>query len=125
MSNPIQSVNYVAEAAISVNRLVKFGSGDRSVLQAAAATDAIIGVVNELSVVAGERVDVVRQGIPWVEAGAAITRGAPITSDGVGRAVTAAPAAGANVRIVGFADESASAAGDVIRFVLEPGFMQG
>jgi len=127
MANPLLAVNFIADAAISNNRLVKFGTGDRNVAVAAAATDSIIGVVNEMpaGIATGERVDVVRVGIAWVEAGAAITRGALITSDAVGRAVTAAPAAGANNRIIGVADESATAAGDVIRFVIEPGSVQG
>ncbi|MES2946319.1 MAG: capsid cement protein [Pseudomonadota bacterium] len=125
MANPLLAVNYVAEAAISINRLVKQGASDRAVLTAAAATDSIIGVVNEVAPAIGERVDVVRVGIAWVEAGAAITRGSPITSDAVGRAVVAAPAADVNNRIIGFADEAASAAGDVIRFMIAPGFMQG
>ena len=125
MSNQMLSINYIADTAIPINRLTKPGSNDLSVAVATAATDAINGVVNELSVAIGERVDVVRQGIAWVEVGAAIARGAPLTSDAVGRAITAAPAAGVNVRIVGFADETALAIGDVIRFVIEPGLMQG
>lgn len=125
MANPLLAINYVAEAAIPINRLVKLGAGDRTVLPAAAATDAIIGVVNEVSVVANERVDVVRVGIAWAEAGAAIPRGSPLTSDAVGRAVVAAPAAGVNNRIVGFADEAAGAAGDVIRIQVNQGFIQG
>lgn len=125
MANRLLPINYVADAAIAINRLVKFGTGDRAVAQSAAATDFTIGVVNEVAVVAGERVDVERMGIAWVEAGAAIPRGSPITSDAVGRAVVAAPAAGVNNRIVGFADETAAAAGDVIRFMIEPGVMQG
>jgi hypothetical protein len=64
-------------------------------------------------------------GIAYIEAGAAIAAGAPVTSDAVGRCVTAAPAAGSNVRIVGFALESASAAGDIIRVMLGFGLMQG
>ena len=127
MANSLLAVNFIADAAISNNRLVKFGTGDRNVAVATAATDSIIGVVNEMpaGIALGERVDVVRVGIAWVEAGAAITRGALITADAVGRAVTAAPAAGVNNRIIGIADESASAAGDVIRFVIEPGSVQG
>lgn len=127
MANPLLALNFIADAALVNNRLVKFGTADRNVAQAAAATDSIIGVVNEVpaGIATGERVDVVRVGVAWVEAGAAITRGAPITSDASGRAVTAAPAAGVNNRIIGFAEESASAAGDVIRFMLEPGLMQG
>lgn len=125
MANPLLAVNFVADAAILINRLVKFGTGDRNVTTAAAATDFILGVVNETAVAIGERCDVVRLGIAWVECGAAVPRGSPITSDAVGRAVVAAPAAGVNNRIIGFADESGSAAGDVIRFVIEAGLMQG
>lgn len=125
MANPLLAVNYVADAAIPINRLVKFGAGDRNVALAVAATDAIIGAVNEVSVVLGERVDVVRVGIAWVECGAAVPRGSPITADAVGRAVVAAPAVGVNNRIIGFADESGLAAGDVIRFMIEPGSIQG
>ena len=127
MSNHLLIVNFVADAAILNNRLVKFGTGDKNVAVAAAASDFLIGVVNEMppGIAANERVDVVRMGIAWVECGAAVPRGSPITSDAVGRAVVAAPAAGVNNRIIGFADESGTAAGDVIRFVIEPGLMQG
>jgi hypothetical protein len=127
MSNSLLVVNFVADAAISNNRLVKFGTGDRNVAVSAAATDFTIGVVNEMSagIALGERVDVVRMGIAWVECGAAVPRGSPITSDAVGRAVVAAPGAGVNNRIIGFADESGTAAGDVIRFMIEPGLIQG
>ena len=125
MANPLLAVNYVADAAIPINRLVKFGTGDRNVALAVAATDFILGPVNETAIAIGERVDVVRVGIAWVEAGAAIPRGSPITADAVGRAVVAAPGVGVNNRIIGFADETATAAGDVIRFMIEPGLMQG
>ena len=125
MANPLLAVNYVADAAIPINRLVKFGTGDRNVTLATAATDFIIGPVNETAIALGERADVVRVGIAWVEAGAAIPRGSPITADAVGRAVVAAPLAGINNRIIGFADETATAAGDVIRFMIEPGLVQG
>ena len=125
MANPLLAVNYVADAAIPINRLVKFGTGDRNVTLATAATDFILGPVNETAIAIGERVDVVRVGIAWVEAGAAIPRGSPITADAVGRAVVAAPGVGVNNRIIGFADETATAAGDVIRFMIEPGLMQG
>jgi hypothetical protein len=127
MGNPLLAVNFVADAAIPNNRLVKFGTGDRNVAVGAAATDFLIGAVNEMpaGIATGERVDVVRIGIGWVECGAAVPRGSPITSDAVGRAVVAVPAVGVNNRIVGFADESGSAAGDVIRFMIEPGLIQG
>jgi len=125
MSNILLVTNHLAEGAIVVNRLVKYGATDRGILQASASTDFIIGSCMESGAAIGERQDVSRAGIGWVEAGAAIVRGSPITSDASGRAITAAPAAGVNARIAGFADESASAAGDVIRYVIEPGLMQG
>lgn len=125
MANPLLATAFVADAAIPINRFVKHGTGDRNVALCTAPTDAILGPVNETSPALGERVDVVRSGIGWIEAGAAIARGAPVTSDAVGRAVTAAPAVGVNNRIAGFADEAATAAGDIIRYTIAPGFMQG
>lgn len=125
MANPLLAVNYLADLAIPINRLAKFGTGDRNVTLATAATDFIIGAVNETAIALGERADVVRVGIAWVECGAAVPRGSPITADAVGRAVVAAPAAGINNRIIGFADESGLAAGDVIRFAIAPGLIQG
>lgn len=125
MSNILLVTNHLAEGAIAVNRIVKYGATDRGILQASVANDFMIGTCMESSAAIGERQDVCRVGIGWVEAGGAVPRGSPITSDGSGRAVVAAPAAGSNVRIVGFADESASAAGDVIRYTIEPGLMQG
>ena len=125
MANPLFHTNFAAETAIPINRLVKFGTGDRNVVLATAATDFLVGPVNEMPAAIGERIDVVRGGIAWVECGAAVPRGSPITADAVGRAVVAAPAVGVNNRIIGFADESGLAAGDVIRFVIEPGIIQG
>lgn len=125
MSNLILATNYVADVAIPKYRIVKHGTGDRAVTAATAATDSSIGVTNELDTAAGERVDVWHVGIAYVEAGAAVTRGAPVTADAQGRGVTAAPAAGSNARVVGFALEAATAAGDVIRVLLSPCVMQG
>jgi hypothetical protein len=122
--NPLLLKNYAAAAAIPAFRIVKFTAAG-VVGVAVSATDASIGVMNEVSPLTGERCDVVRQGIAYVEAGAAIALGAPVTSDGTGRGVTAAPAAGVNNRIIGIAEEAAAAAGDVIGVLLEPGFIQG
>lgn len=122
-------VNYTAEGTIPSYRIVKPGSAasEKTVVLATAATDSLMGTSDmpPSGVVAGERIDVCRGGIPLVEAGAAFAREAPLTSDATGRAVLAAPAVGANVRIIGFADQAATAAGDVVRFVCEPGWMQG
>ncbi|MER2545936.1 MAG: capsid cement protein [Candidatus Accumulibacter phosphatis] len=124
MSNPSLIKNFSAGAAISAYRQVKFSAAE-TVIQGAAATDATIGVANEVGAASGERQDVVLDGIAYVEAGAAVTIGTLITSDATGRAVTAAPAAGTNNRIVGIALDAATAAGDVIRVLLAPGSVQG
>lgn len=117
MSNPLLYKNYVAEAAISPYRLVKFGSSDGNIVPTAAAADPTIGVCGELGPAAGERVDVMHIGIAFVEAGAAVTRGSAITSDANGRGIATTTA---GHTVVGRALESASAAGDIIRVLLAP-----
>ena len=124
MSNPALIKNYTAEADVSAFRIVKFGSSDGSVLHATAATDRGIGVVSELPGVAGDRVDVVRSGIADVEFGGTVTRGAKIVSDATGKAVAASPSAGANVEVIGIAEES-GVSGDIARILISPSVMQG
>jgi hypothetical protein len=124
MSNPLLLKSFTAAAVIAPYRIVKFSALD-TVTPATAATDSLIGVNSDLTPAIGERCDTVMLGIAFIEAGAAIAQGAMVTADAVGRAVTAAPAAGVNNRVAGVALEAASAAGDVIRVLLEPGVMQG
>ncbi len=124
MSNPLMFKAFTAGGAISPYRLVRFSAAD-TVVQAAAATESIFGVNSDLTIVSGERVEVMTDGIAFVEAGAAVTIGALITADASGRGVAAAPAAGVNNRVIGVALDAASAAGDVIRVLLSPGSVQG
>jgi len=124
MSNPILQKNYIAGGAIPAFTVVKL-SADNGVVAAAAVSDALIGVSSDIAAASGERCDVIVSGIANVLAGAAITRGALLTVDSSGRAVTAAPAAGTNNRIIGTALESAGAANDVIRVLVNPGSFQG
>lgn len=124
MSNELLLKSYTAQGAIAKYRLVAFGTADGTVVASSAATSLHIGVTAELDVASGERVDVIRAGLPLVEYGGAVTRGQPLTSDAQGRAVAAAPAAGSNVRIAGFAEVNA-VAGDVDRMLFAPGVMQG
>lgn len=126
MANPGLIKSYVAEAAVLPYRIVKFGSADGQVLQAAAASDACFGAANELGQnTIGSRVDVLLSGVAELEAGAAITRGALLMSDASGRAIAATAAAGTNVRTIGTALASASAAGEIIPVELSPGSFQG
>ncbi len=124
MANTLLNKNYVAEAAVSPYRIVKFGTSDGNVVQSAAAADAHIGVMESVGPALGERCDVVKSGIADVEFGGTVTRGAPVTADASGRAIAAAPAAGSNVRIIGFAEVSA-VLGDIAPILVAPGVMQG
>lgn len=118
--------NYYAGAAIPKRRIVKFGAADNQVLLGAgsAATEFLIGVSTEIDVVTGEPVDIIREGFADVEYGGTVTRGQPLTSDGTGRAIAAAPGAGVNFRIIGFAEVSA-VVGDIGPAFITPGIMQG
>ena len=108
-----------------VSRQSPVAAADDQVQAAAAGTDLVIGATQDVSPALGERVDVAVSGVTYITAGAAITRGARLMSDASGRVITAAAAAGSNVNTVGIALESASAAGDVIRVLLNPGTFQG
>lgn len=116
---------YSAEAAIGAYRIVKFGAADGGVLVSAAAADKHIGVNDRLAAaVATDRVEVTRSGIAEVEYGGNVAAGDLLTSDASGRAVVAAPAAGANVRIVGVA-EVAGVLGDIGSMQIQLGSFQG
>lgn len=124
MSNIVLAKGFLAGAAIAAYRIVKFSAVD-TVIQGAAASDSLIGVVSEVAPASGERCEVILSGVAFVEAGAAVTVGSLITSDATGRGIAAAPASGVNARHVGVALEAAAAAGDVIRVLLSQGSVQG
>jgi len=117
--------NYTASTNIGARRIAKFGASDGTASLATAAADAVIGVTTDIDATSGERVDVIHEGFAEVYAGAAITRGALLVADANGAAVTAAPGAGANVRTIGFALQSAIALGDIINVYVQPGSLQG
>lgn len=115
---------YLAGAAIAAYRIVKFDSADGTVIQAAAAADKSIGVTTDIAAASGETVDVVKSGLADIEYGGNVTRGDLLTADSVGRAVTAAPSAGANVRIIGAAEVS-GVSGDIGSLTIAPSMLQG
>ncbi len=88
MHNPLLIKTFTAGAAIEPYRFVKL-SADGTVITAAAATDPIIGATDELATVSGDRADVILAGIATLKAGGIIARGALVTSDTTGKAVTA------------------------------------
>jgi len=122
--NPGFTKNYMAGGTIAYGRLVKF-SADRTVVQAAAATDLIVGVCQQPGGAAsGERVDICHSGMPEVEFGGTVNRGDVVTADADGKAVAAAPAGGTNNRIAGF-PVATQASGDIAPIVMALGFKQG
>jgi len=121
---PTEINSYIAGAAVTRRRIVKWGAADGQILLGAAVGDFLMGVLTGLDAAVNEPADVVQGGIADVEYGGVVTRGAPLTSDATGRAVVAAPAAGVNNRIVGFAEVS-GVLGDIGAVRLAIGFMQG
>jgi hypothetical protein len=125
MANPGFTKTRIAAAAISAYTLVKpSGVNAGEVVPGAAATDAVVGVAQNVDVALGQAVDVIFDGSANVLLGGTVAEGDPITSDANAKGVKAAPAAGTNNRIVGFAG-SPGVSGDIIPVTLSPGFMQG
>lgn len=82
--------SFRADAAIAPHRAVKPGATDGSNALNVLATTAIIGVSDSIGAkAAGDINDVVVAGYATVEYGGNVTRGALLTSDTSGRAVTA------------------------------------
>lgn len=114
---------YTTSAAVSAYRVVKL-TADKTVAQAAAATDLLFGVAGSLSADSGERADIILTGIAEVEYGGNVTRGTKLTVDADGKAVEAAPAAGVNNQIIGVAMES-GVSGDIGSVLISQSTMQG
>lgn len=116
--------NFTAEAAVAAFRIVKFGATDGSVAQAAAVGDKAVGVSTEVPAALGERCDTQLDEVAYVQYGGAVTRGDLLTSDANGKAVTAAPGAGTNNRIIGIAMVS-GVLDDIGQVSITPSMMQG
>jgi hypothetical protein len=116
--------NYNAGGTIAARTLVKFGADAKTVVAAAAVSDAIIGVTTDVAVVITEPTDVIHEGIALVKAGGTVTRGGLVTTDASGQGVAAAPAAGTNNRIIGVAMEDA-VIGDLFNVLIDLGTTQG
>ena len=113
---PKLTENFTAGAAIAPFRICKPGASDGLAVQAAAVGDFSFGVSDSLGAAINERVDIHTMGVVDVEYGAAVTRGALLTSDADGKAVTAV----ATNRTIGVARVS-GVAGDIGKALLAPG----
>ncbi|OYZ76083.1 MAG: hypothetical protein B7X88_22365 [Polaromonas sp. 17-63-33] len=114
----------MAQALIAGFLIIKHGAVDNSAALAAAPTDLLLGTNDALPKEIGEQVDYPTAGTGQVKLGGIVTRGQPITADAASKGVAAAPAAGANNRIIGFALQS-GVADDVIDYHIAPGYVQG
>jgi len=112
MGNPTFIKTYTADGAIAAHRLCTFGAADGEAAQAAGGTTALRGVNGELAKADSERADVVLSGLADVEYGGNVAAGDPITSDSLGRAIKAVPAAGAQLQCIGYA-QVAGAVGEI------------
>lgn len=107
---PILTKNYKAGAIVYPKRIVKFGADDKTVILATGATDALIGIVDNVGYDTANTnnrypnpdVNIYFAGIAPVVYGGTITRGNLITSDVNGKAI-AATVAGS--RVIGIAIE--------------------
>lgn len=116
MRNEGLSKTLIAGAAVAARRIVKPGASDTQAVQAAAATDKIIGV-SDLGGASGEPFDVIVDGIAFVEYGGAVAMGDLLTADANGRAIATTIASN---RIVGVAMLS-GVSGDIGSVRIAPG----
>lgn len=115
-------INFTAGAEVKPYRIVKFGSSDKAAIQATAATEALIGISDQLGAdAAGDPLDVIRSGLAEVEYGGNVTRGDWLTADSQGRAV-ATTTAGDNV--IGRAEQS-GVSGDIGSVMIAHGTLGG
>jgi len=117
--------NYLADGAIDQYLIVKMGSDEEHVTEAAAATDVSVGVTTIVGAdAAEERVDVVHFGVAKVKAGGTISAGGFVTADSAGKGVAASPASGVNNYVIGRALQDA-VNGDIFNVLIMPTRIQG
>ena len=114
------------DAAIDEFKIVKMGITDDTVAQATAATEELIGVVQDTTTAAGQHTQLAMVGnISRIVLGTGgATRGDKITADANGDGVVPAPGAGVNNNYIGVALKT-GVAGDIIPVLIQPGSIQG
>lgn len=109
----------VAEGAVNGYRIIKAGTAAMSCLQAAAATDKLLGTSDELDHAVGEMVDLCLLAVGRVRLGGTVAAGDALTSDANGKAIATTTI---GHRIIGFA-EIAGVLDDVITYERSPGVL--
>ena len=103
--------------------IVKMSTTARTVALGAAATDKLIGIMQDAPTASGKIGTVRVSGLSKISAGGTFAAGDALTSDAAGEAVKADPAAGVNNGQVGIALEAA-VDGDIVTCLLQPGNIQ-
>ncbi len=116
--NPLLTKNYAAGGVIRACRFVKW-SADSTVVEAVDGGSPIIGVSEQLGITQADldagrtRIDVIREGLAYLELGGNVARGDWLRADANGCGVAAALTAAATMHI-GARAEVAGASGDII-----------
>lgn len=108
-----------ATAAIAKFRIVK-QAGLETVTQASAASDKLFGVSREAAGAANDPIDIIVEGVAYVDYGGTIAVGDWLTADGDGKAVAAATTAASTGQVIGKA-QIAGVTGDTGSVHLEQG----
>lgn len=127
MNKPTLVQPCTANAAVDPFLIVKYlssGTVEGLVLPAAASTDLCCGISTDIRSEIAEPCDVIIAGAARVRYGGTVARGAKLTADATGRAVTAAPGAGVNAQIIGIAMIS-GVIDDIGEALIAPSVMQG
>jgi hypothetical protein len=106
-ANPVLAISVTATEDLTAHRFVGFSGGICDF-------DAKSLGVADMNWLSGDKVPVTVIGVMPVEAGEPIELGAEVASDGNGKAVTAT----SDTKVNGYALDSATAAGDFIRVLL-------
>ena len=117
MSNSMSRYrNHLAQAVVEAFRIVKPGTADMTVVKSTAATDFNIGSADGLDKASGELVDVGVGDVHEVRLGGTVVRGASLTSDANGKAVSTTTI---GHRCIGYAEVS-GVLDDVITYIRAP-----
>lgn len=117
---------YEASAEIAGHRIVTFDTPASATTIASATGGAVplVGVSDKMGASVGGMCDVHRAGLVSVQLGGTVGAGDPLTSNAAGLAIKAVPGSGANVNIIGFADQP-GVSGDIIDAFMAPGVIRG
>jgi hypothetical protein len=117
--------SYIAESVIPPYTLANFGLADGTATAANDGTKFLVGATQIVGADAiGDQVDICRDALPEVTYGGVVAKGDPLTSDANGFAIKAAPAPGAKMFIVGYAEVD-GVAGDIGYYFASPDIVNG